>query len=88
MDQYEQWLKEQDENEKKIDEENERKMKDMPLHEREEFEREIKHHKEEVATHKGRLWIEAKHKVDCEYDPKTDSPFASCRLKHPPIEKF
>jgi len=55
---------------------------------KEKFDAKIKHHKEEEAEHKGVLWIESKKGHDCDMDPNSASPLASCRLKHPPNDKY
>ena len=32
--------------------------------------------------------MEEKKKHDCDYDPNSKSPFASCRMKHPPNDNY
>ena len=43
---------------------------------------------EEHRKKYGDLWVEEKKKHDCEFDPNSKSPLASCRLKHPPNDNY
>ena len=48
-------------------------------------------HEEEEKEHKakfGNLWIKQKGAHDCDMDPNSKSPLASCRLKHPPQDNY
>lgn len=49
-------------------------MKHIAEHEAEEKERRAK----------SKLWIKSKKEHDCDMDPNSKSPLASCRNKHPP----
>lgn len=81
---YEKELEEKREAEEKIV--NDKKMSTMNEEDKKEFLKHLAHHEEEEAERKKNHVLALGHEKahDCDVDPNSDSPLASCRQKHPP----